>query len=583
MPQRELCPHCRFNDMLPMWKKRDGKSCPLARKQTILPELLCNRISHGRRKRNSYRKMKKIIIYSLIIVLLFLSSCSNHQKHTGEKIIQFPAEDWGFPSPFAFYPAGPGYIKMSLIFDTLVWKDEKGIIPWLAESWHMSDDGKTWRFILRNGIKFHDGHLLTAKDVVFTFNYIQKHPFPWSVLSVIDSISAVSSTEVKFHLKYPYAAFLDAIIGIVPIVPEHIWSTVRDPKKYRTKEALVGTGPFILQEYRSEHGIYRYKANPDFFLGKPKIDGIAYIPCGDPVLGLAKGEINAHTLWRQQVDAVDRFRKDPRYNILEGPSNWLLKLIFNTKRPPLNDYRIRQAFAYAINRGELCKRVKHNHAIAGNPGMLINHSSWYNPDVEQYDFSLKKSRQLLNDAGYQTSEPGGIRESAEDKRLSFELLFGSENSREAEFIKDSMAQVGIEITFKIMDGRTIFTLMEEEYDDFDLAINGHGGIAGDPDLFRKWFENPVGNNGFWQNKTFNELIEKQARTLNPRERKRLVFQMQRILAHDLPVLVLWHPRLYFVYRPDVFNEWFYTKGGIAFGIPLTSNKLAFINRNELKN
>jgi peptide/nickel transport system substrate-binding protein len=529
------------------------------------------------------RKMKYIISSILIVGLLFLCSCSDRQEYAGEKIIKFPAEDWGFPSPFAFYPAGPGYIKMSLIFDTLVWKDETGIIPWLAKSWQMSADGKTWRFILRDGIKFHDGQDLTAEDVVFTFNYVQKHAFPWSVPAVIESISAESRVAVKFNLKYHYAAFLDVIIGVVPILPEHIWSTVRDPKKFHSKEALVGTGPFILQEYKSEHGVYIYRANRDFFLGRPKIDGIAYLPCGDPVLGLTKGEINAHTLWRQQVDAVDQFRKDPRYKILEGPSNWILKLIFNTRRPFLNDYRIRQAFAYAINRVELCKRVKHDHAIPGNPGMLAADSPWYNPDVEPYAFSLKKSRQLLDQAGYQSYDSAGIRKNAQGKRLSFELLFGSENSREAEFIKDSMAEVGVEIRFKVMDGMTIFSLMQEEYDDFDLAINGHGGVAGDPDLFRRWFEKPVGNNGFWQDTAFAELISKQARTLNLTERRRQVFQIQKMLAHNLPVLVLWNPRIYFVYRPDVFDQWFYTMGGIAFGIPLTSNKLAFIDRHGLKN
>lgn len=527
--------------------------------------------------------MKPGKIFSLFLLLVFCCSCSKQAEKPGEKVVRFPAEDWGYPSPFAFYPAGPGYLRMSMIFDTLVWKDENGIIPWLAKDWVISDDGKTWRFYLRNDVKFQDGKPLSAEDAAFSYMYMKKHPFPWADLSVIDSAQAESRLVVVIKLKDRFAPFLEEIIGVVPIIPERIWSNVEEPRKFQDKSALAGTGPFILEKYESEHGVYIYRANPDYFMGRPRVDRLAWVPCGDPVLGLAKGEIDAHTLWWQTVDAVDRFRNDSRYRIMEGASDWILKLIFNTRKPLLDDSRVRQAFAYAIDRVELCTRIKHNHAIAGNPGIIPDSSPWYNPDVPKYEFSIEKANGLLDEAGFRERGPDGIRKDKRGRSLSFELTFGAEYSREAEFIASSMAKVGVKVKSKVLDFKTIFTLMEGEWDKFDLALNGHGGVAGDLDLLRRWFGKQIGNSGFWQDNGFNKLSEEQMKILDPKERMNLAGQMQRILADQLPVLVLYHPRIYFVYRPDVYNHWFFTKGGIAIGIPMTLNKLAFLERNEVRN
>ena len=83
--------------------------------------------------------------------------------------------DWGVPNTFGHYLRGPGYIRMTLIFDSLVWKDEKGYGKGLAESWQWLPEEKAWRFALRSGVKWHDGKPFTARDVVFSFEYYAKH------------------------------------------------------------------------------------------------------------------------------------------------------------------------------------------------------------------------------------------------------------------------------------------------------------------------------------------------------------------------------------------------------------------------
>ncbi len=139
---------------------------------------------------------------------------------------------------------------------------------------YVSDDGKTWTFHLHKGVKWHDGEPFTADDVKFTFDYMKEHPRPeWSrAFKYIDHVDVVDDYKVVIHLKNPIADFLVCIAGDVPIFPKHIWDGVEDPKKFKGKEAVIGTGPFKLTEYNKEEGYYIWEANKDYFKGKPLVD-----------------------------------------------------------------------------------------------------------------------------------------------------------------------------------------------------------------------------------------------------------------------------------------------------------------------
>jgi len=126
-------------------------------------------------------KLRQFFVLALalgLLVFMFVG-CSNKQisseKASGSGkaaiyTIADPTGDWGFPSPYAHYSRGPGYVRMSYIFDTLVWKDDQGYIPALAESWEYLKDENAYLFNLRKNVNWHDGQKFTAEDVVFTFN-----------------------------------------------------------------------------------------------------------------------------------------------------------------------------------------------------------------------------------------------------------------------------------------------------------------------------------------------------------------------------------------------------------------------------
>ncbi|MBN2497173.1 MAG: hypothetical protein JXR96_21450 [Deltaproteobacteria bacterium] len=495
----------------------------------------------------------------------------------GGRVLRFAGEDWGAPSPFRFYPRGPGYIHMSLVFDTLTWKDARGVVGLLAQSWHRSADEKQYTFTLRPGIRWHDGSRLTARDVAFSIDYLKKHHFTWTDLSPIRSARALDDLQVVVDLHTAHAPFLTDIAGSFPVLPAHIWEKVDDPRQFMGQDSLTGSGPFRLESYSSTHGTYSYAANPHYFLGRPRIDRIQYIAAGDSLLALRKGEIDAIPLWSRTLDAVAEFRSDPRYRIVEGPGDWVLRLVFNHRHPALARREIRSAFAHVLDLDDIAERLRHGFVEPGSPAFLPPASTWRHPHLQAYTHDVARARELV--------EASGVGD------LHLVLLTTPDYVREAEVIAEQAREIGIEISVHSVPASTRDAMLRDGR--FDLAIDGHGGIGGDPDVLRRQFcpspdseaahsvLNPASAYGY-TNADLCRLGDAQLHEVDAQRRREIVLEMQAILARDLPTIALWYPRVFFVYNPDVLDGWFYAPGGIAGGIPLAENKLVYIRGGPLK-
>ncbi len=474
--------------------------------------------------------------------------------------LTLPGQDWGYPSPATFYPRGPGYIRMSFLFDTLTWKDENGIIPWLADDWEVSEDGTQWTFTLHPGVRWHDGQPLTAGDVAFTFEYMKEHvdAFKWfAIVEKVERAETVDDHTVVLHLKEPIAGFLVDVAGTVPIIPQHIWEGVADPAKFTGQEAVVGSGPFRLVEYVKEEGRYIYEANPDYFKGAPLVDRLVFIEVQDEAMALKTGTVDAGFFWGKEIDAVRELEADPDLAVIEGPSFWVLQVVFNTEKPPFDNVEFRRAIAHAIDRSQIVEQVTHNGAVVANLGVLSPETDWYNPDLPTYEYDPSLSREILDDLG------------VNDLRIT--LLTTGQFAREAELIKADLEQVGIEVEIQSADWGTIDGLLKEGQ--FDLVLSGHGGIA-NPSIL----QSPTWPATVYRNEEYDRLFEEQSRTIDEEERRALVWQLQQVIADELPVLTLYHPKIWCVYNPAKLDTWFYTPGGIAVGIPTEQNKLVFLER-----
>jgi peptide/nickel transport system substrate-binding protein len=153
--------------------------------------------------------------------------------------------------------------------------------------------------------------------------------------------------------------------------------------------------------------------------------------------------------------------------------------------------------------------------------------------------------------------------------MSLRLITTAGFAREAELVQADLEAIGIQVEVQTGDYSTIDGLLREG--NFDLAINGHGGIANPAIL-----ETPTWPAQTYDNAEYVEVYQQQAATLDEQQRRELVWQLQEIIAQDLPVLTLYHPKMWTVYDASVLDTWFYTRGGVGFGIPLSMNKLIFL-------
>ncbi|OPH56857.1 ABC transporter substrate-binding protein [Paenibacillus ferrarius] len=479
----------------------------------------------------------------------------------------------GYPSPFAFSSSGPfGYLRNSFIFDTLTWKDDKGVIPWLAKSWETSKDGLTYTFKLEENVKWHDGQAFTADDVVFSYNYYKTYPYNWNGdISQIKSVEKVNDLTVAFHLNNAYEPFLSDLVGIVPIIPKHVWEKVTKPVEFRDAAALVGTGPYKLKKYDSASGQYLYEANDNFFKGQVLVKEIAYMSAANKLLALQNGEIDqAYTTSYADVQSAE---KAGLKTIKSDPTGSVVRISFNMDHPKLGDKKLRQAIAYALNREEISAKVTGGTPMVGNAGVVPTNSPWYNKNVKQYAYDPAQAEKILDELGYKKNA-NGVRE---DLKLN---LMTSSAMPDATMMKEMLKKVGIELNLVQLDSAAFTVALGENK--YDIALTGHIGASGDPDYLRLWFSGKAANTYSSRGKSlkldeFHKLADKQMQEVNDAKRHEIVNQMQDILAEELPTLVLYHRPFYEIHKAATFDRWKNTYGGIADGMPLWENKVFLVN------
>lgn len=485
--------------------------------------------------------------------------------------------DYGFPSPFAHYARGPGYIRMSMLFDTLIWKDANGYIPSLAAKWEYRPDDNAYLFTLVESATWHDGQKITATDVVFTFDYLKKHSYQTTDTTMVKTVEAVDSQTVKIILSRPYAPFLEQVAGTVPILPKHIWQSITDPAQFRQPEALVGSGPFKLVDYNKEQGSYLYEAYDGYYQGKAKFQQLKFIKMN---ADMAAAALKQHQVDMAQIPfELAKPLEQAGLKILTMPHDWIAKLVINHQKEPFDNVDFRQALAYAIDRKALIETTLRGQALPGNPGLVPPDSQWCNPALAaMYPYSPDSARKLLARLGY--SKAGSYWEKG-GQPLAVELLVaakagapGSPGERQGEFIKAQLEQLGIKVNLQALESKTLDSRINEG--NFELALNGHGGLGADPNyLTNMILGKSFSSARYHQNQQLAGLLADQAALMDYAARKQRIDEIQSIFAADIPAIALYYPTWYYAYsnRADLY----FTKQGIGSGVPIPLNKMSFIN------
>jgi len=419
-----------------------------------------------------------------------------------------------------------------LIFDDLLTRDSHlNVQPGLADRWEIPDP-RTYVFHLHQGVKFHDGRPLTARDVKWTFDSLLQSKIrstKSAVYRFVDRIDATDDYTVTFHLKEPFATLLwnlsDGAIGIVPYGSGDEIS--RQP---------IGSGPFrfVSAEQDKEVVIAR---NDDYWGTKAKIPRVRFIVVPDTTtraLELRKGSadiaINALT-----ADMVLTLERDPNLAVLHAPGTVLAYMAFNLRDPILKDARVRQALAYAIDRRPMLEYLQRGFARPAKS--ILPPESWaYNGDVPAYDHNPQRARQLLEQAGYPAVN--GVR-----FHLTMKASTDESTRLMAAVLQQQLREVEIALDIRTFEFATFFS--DVTHGLFQLySLRWIGGNE-DPDIFEYVFHSarfpPNGaNRGYFADPRVDALIDQARRELDQNTRKQLYAEIQLALAEQVPYIDLWY-------------------------------------------
>src|SRR6185437_11599282 len=280
------------------------------------------------------------------------------------------------------------------------------LVPWAAESWKVIDP-QTADVKIRAGMKFSDGVPVTAKDVKFTFDFINKWKFP-SYARFTDNVGDVDLIDdrtVRIHLKKPFAPFVANILGYAFIAPQHIWEKVATQPGLKSpadwpNDQPIGSGPFKLVEWKKSEFIH-FVGNKDWFHA-PNFAEVYWliVPSVDSELGMLENGDADLMAWNLTPSQLKRVTAHGDIAAPPAPSHAPREIRFNIALPPFDDVNVRKAFSMATDRKQLVNTLLDGAATIGNDAYVSPKLDWADPSLKTPEFNIDAARKMLQAAGY---------------------------------------------------------------------------------------------------------------------------------------------------------------------------------------
>ena len=436
-------------------------------------------------------------------------------------------------------------IPLTSVYDTLVWQDLDGeFVPGLAESWEISDDGLTYTFHLRHGVKFHDGSPFNAQAVKFNLDRIvdpqtksQKAVF---MLGPYDHAEVVDDYTVKVYLKEPFAPLLDSLsqvyLGMASPAAVEKWGL-----DYQMHQ--VGTGPFMFKEYipKDHLTLVRnpgYNWAPAIFghQGPAYLQEIEFRFFVEPatrVLALEAGE--AHVMGEIPPQDAQRLSDDHGFQLIPvALPGTPLQIFLNTERPPTDDLRVRQALIYATDREAIVAAIFKNLSPAAH-GPLNAVTIGYDEEVAGlYTHDPEQAKDLLKAAGWVDVDGDGVLEkNGQPLRVEAYLMGWGFMPEVAQLVQAQFKAVGVEMRSQVVAyPAALEAAREGKHNLIPFSLS-----SSDPDILRTFFHSGGGFN--WakvRDPRLDALLEEGARTLDPEKRKELYAEAQRIIMTEALII-----------------------------------------------
>jgi dipeptide transport system substrate-binding protein len=499
--------------------------------------------------------VKRSALFAAICIPAMLAAAS-----ASSKTLVFCSEG----SPENFYPGvnttGTTFDANEPIYNRIVEFERGGtqVVPGLAEKWDVSSDGTVYTFHLRKNAKWHSNknfkptRTANADDVVFMLERQWKEDNPFFKVTspnhsyfgdmgmpdLLKSVEKVDDYTVRITLKRPEAPFLADLAMM--------WASVQSKEyadammKAGTPEKLdqepIGTGPFSLVNYQKD-AVIRYKAFPDYWNGKAKLDDLVFAITPDASVRwakLQKGE--CHVMPYPNPADLEAMKNDKNVTILEQPGLNVGYLAYNTQKKPFDDVRVRKAFNMAINKKGIIDAVFLSTGVAAkNP---IPPSMWsYNDAVKDDPYDPEAAKKLLAEAGY----PNGLE--TDIWAMPVQRPYNPNAKRIAELMQADLAKIGVKAEIKSFEWGEYRKRMQAG--EHQTGMLGWTGDNGDPDNFLHTLlgcdaAKSGSNVAKWCFKPFDDLVTKAKVTTDQKQRTELYKQAQVIFKEQAPWFTIAH-------------------------------------------
>jgi peptide/nickel transport system substrate-binding protein len=466
-----------------------------------------------------------------------------------------------------------------LVFSGLTRFDRGGaIVADLASTFRTESDGKVWTFEIRPDALWHDGHEVSADDVVYTVKLLQDRGYvgPYADAFRGVTVERVASKTVRFTLPDVYGPF--AASTTVPLLPSHILGAVSygDLARQQFNVHPIGTGPFRVMDVDARQIVLA--RNEDFYRTKPArtrpyLDRVIlrfYPDPGEALRALARGEIDG--VAGLGTGDAERARSLKNVVLYSMPTNDFVALFLNVRPDHVvfRDRAVRQAIATAIDRGRILQLATDGRGTVADE--FVPPTSWaYVKDVRRYAYSVDEAKRLLDEADWKDHDGDGIRDKGGVK-LAFDISTSDEPSRvaTARQIGEGLSAVGMKVDVKTQPFGELVELTARQRS-FDALLVGIS-VSGDPDpysFFHSTAASDPGNNfSGYSTLPIDRNLENARRTIDEGARRELYAPVFRTIGEEVPVVYLY------------FSDYLYAQDRSVQGLriaPLTDPRERFWN------
>lgn len=442
------------------------------------------------------------------------------------------------------------------------------IEPALAESWNISDDGKTYIFHLRENVNFQSNKYFTPKrklnadDVIFTFerqgnpdnkfHLVSGGQYPLfegsGAKDLINKIDKIDDHTIRFELKEPNATFLSILAMDFASIQsaDYAEAALAAGHPERIDLSPLGTGPFILKQYQKDSRIL-YSAFDDYWKGKPKINQLVFSITPDATLRYAKlikneCQIMAHP----NIPDLKKISENDQVNLLKSSGLNTGYISFNVEKKPLNNPLVRQALTEAVNQKDILEAVYQGQGTAAKN--LIPPTLWsYDSQSPEQTYSPEHAKEQLKQAGY----PDGFEITLWS--LPVKRPYNPNGKQIAELIQSDWEKIGVKVN--------IVTYEWAEYikraiaGEHEAMMIGWTADYGDPDNFFSSLTCAAAQGSYnfsrWCYKPYDDLVLRARTITDQTQRTKLYQQAQQIIHEQAPDLFLAHSSIYDVARKEV--------------------------------